>query len=171
MVTLIPQKKSYPMLFLRGADCWGWATWRRGWKYFNSNGKELHQELENRNLVKSFNYNGASPFFRMLLDQISGKIDSWAIRWHASAFLAGKFTLYPGKSLIHNIGLDSSGTNCESVKTYDVILGEAKICFEDLVIEESSEARVAFTNFFKRNISLGFWANIKHQIIKALRFT
>ena len=26
-------------MFLQGADCWGWATWRRGWKHFNPNGQ------------------------------------------------------------------------------------------------------------------------------------
>jgi hypothetical protein len=47
----------------------------------------------------------------MLKDQIEGKNNSWAIRWHASLFLQNKLTLYPGKSLLENIGLDNSGTH------------------------------------------------------------
>lgn len=84
--------------FLRGADCWGWATWRRGWALFNPDGKQLLEELMNRNLVWEFDYNGTYPYREMLKNQISGTNDSWAIRWHASAFLADKLTLYPGLS-------------------------------------------------------------------------
>lgn len=47
----------------------------------------------------------------MLEDFIEGKNSSWAIRWYASAFLNDKYTLYPGKSLVKNIGLDNSGTH------------------------------------------------------------
>ena len=25
--------------FLLGADCWGWATWRRAWRYFEHDGE------------------------------------------------------------------------------------------------------------------------------------
>ena len=32
--------------FLRGADCWGWATWRRGWECFNADGQYLLDELK-----------------------------------------------------------------------------------------------------------------------------
>ena len=47
----------------------------------------------------------------MLKDQIEGRNNSWAIRWYAAAFLANKFCLYPGKSLVENIGIDGSGTH------------------------------------------------------------
>ena len=51
-----PVKERLPdTFFLRGADCWGWATWRRGWQLFNSDGQYLLQELKRRHLVSVFN--------------------------------------------------------------------------------------------------------------------
>lgn len=97
--------------FLKGADCWGWATWRRGWQLFNPDGQFLLNELKRQELTMEFDFYGAYPFTRMLKQQISGKNDSWAIRWYASAFLQNKLTLYPGKSLVQNIGNDTSGTH------------------------------------------------------------
>lgn len=97
--------------FIRGADCWGWATWKRGWDLFESNGALLKKQLEEQNLVHQFNINGSNPFFDMLIQQIEGKVNSWAIRWHASAFLKNKLTLYPAKPVVFNIGLDNSGTH------------------------------------------------------------
>src|SRR5688500_3051210 len=70
--------------FLKGADCWGWATWQRGWNLFDPNGHKLLAELEERQLVHSFDFNGAYPFTEMLRDQIAGRNDSWAVRWYAS---------------------------------------------------------------------------------------
>ena len=29
---------------IKGADCWGWATWKRGWDLFCSDGKYLLKE-------------------------------------------------------------------------------------------------------------------------------
>ena len=55
-------------------------------------------------LQKAFDFNGSYPYSGMLEGQIAGSNNSWAIRWYASAFLAGKLTLYPGRSLVQNIG-------------------------------------------------------------------
>ncbi|HEY8359058.1 MAG TPA: glycosyltransferase, partial [Ramlibacter sp.] len=86
--------------FLPGADCWGWATWRRGWSVFNPDGQALLDELTRRKLLRAFDFNGTHDYSGMLRDQIAGRNDSWAVRWYASAFLADKLTLYPGRSLV-----------------------------------------------------------------------
>ena len=95
--------------FLRGADCWGWATWKRGWDLFEPDGRKLLIELRRRSLTDDFDFDGSYPYTRMLEDQTHGKNESWAIRWYASAFLLNKLTLYPGSSLVQNIGADGSG--------------------------------------------------------------
>jgi hypothetical protein len=98
-------KKNIPdTFFIRGADCWGWGTWKRSWKKFNTDGKKLLQQIERHNLKKLFNFNNSYNFFKMLEHQIKGKNDSWAIRWYASMFLENMYTLYPKISLVNNIG-------------------------------------------------------------------
>lgn len=145
--------------FLRGADCWGWATWRRGWELFNPNGCVLLNELKRQNLIKKFDFNGSYEYSKMLEDQVKGFNNSWAIRWYASAFLANKLTLYPGRSLIHNIGHDGSGTHCASNSTYDITLSLTPIRLTDVEIESSELAFRAFENFFK-NSQLNLFSKI-----------
>lgn len=99
--------------FLRGADCWGWATWKRAWSKFEPNGSKLLRELKLRKQTHTFDLDGAYPYTQMLEDQIAGKNNSWAIRWHASAFLNDMLTLHPGESLVMNIGLDGSGVHSQ----------------------------------------------------------
>lgn len=97
--------------FLKGADCWGWATWAKSWKIFEKNGNKLRDKIIKNNFKKEFNFNNSFDYMKMLENQISGKNNSWAIRWYASAFLRNKLTLYPKNSFVKNIGIDGSGTH------------------------------------------------------------
>ena len=127
--------------FLRGADCWGWATWDRGWKHFNPDGAVLLSELERRKLTHAFDFEGAYGYTAMLRDQIAGRNNSWAIRWHASAFLLDKLTLYPGRSLVQNIGLDNSGTHCVATDEFATAPAEHAVQIRRLPLKENRAAR------------------------------
>jgi hypothetical protein len=136
--------------FLLGADCWGWATWRRGWRLFNPNGQALLDELKRRDLTKEFDFNGAYGYSKMLEGQIKGLNDSWAVRWYASAFLAGKLTLYPGRSLVHNIGNDGSGTHCGKDSGHDTELSTTPIDLSAVEVLPSVAGRDAVEAFLNK---------------------
>lgn len=149
---LFPTEITLPeTFFLLGADCWGWATWKRGWKLFNSDGQSLLDELKRKKLTRDFDYNGAYPYIKMLEGQIKGKNDSWAVRWYASAFLAGKLTLYPGRSLVHNIGNDNSGTHCGVSDHFDTKLSSVPIKVGGVEVEILQVGERAFGNFLRRS--------------------
>jgi hypothetical protein len=139
--------------FLKGADCWGWATWKRGWGLFNPDGLSLLNELKHKKLIKEFDFNGSYKYSKMLEENIAGKNNSWAIRWHASAFLANKLTLYPGRSLVKNIGNDGSGTHCGSSNDLDAHLSDKPIHFKCVDVIQSSYAYHEFEKFFKKSNS------------------
>jgi len=146
-----PVRQALPeAFFLPGADCWGWATWRRGWKLFNPDGQALMDELKHRDLIKAFDFNDSYGYSKMLEGQINGINDSWAVRWYASAFLAGKLTLYPGRSLVHNIGNDSSGTHCGDNTSHDVKLSTTPIDLSTVSVSSSAIGRVAFEAYFRK---------------------
>jgi hypothetical protein len=86
----------------------------------------------------------------MLADQIAGRNDSWAIRWHASCYLQGLLTLYPGRSLVENIGNDSSGTHCATTDAMSLAIATAPVHVRDIAIEPSEAARAAVIRFFGR---------------------
>jgi hypothetical protein len=150
--------------FLKGADCWGWGTWRRAWKLFNSSGEELLNSLNKENKVSEFDFDSTFYYSKMLLDQVNGKNDSWAIRWYASTFLANKFTLYPQKSLIQNIGLDGSGVHCDISDFGIVDLNNDKNIVKLMPIIQSDLAREAFKRFFIKNSNYDFKAKLKWLI-------
>ena len=152
--------------FLRGADCWGWATWKRGWDLFEPDGLKLLAELKERKLVKQFDLNGAHAYTRMLKWQARGSLDSWAIRWHASAFLLDKLTLYPGVSLINNIGFDTSGTHSYlATDDFEVTLAQMPITLKPIPLAENECAVREFENYFRSVNSL---RNLLHKILARL---
>lgn len=135
--------------FLRGADCWGWATWKRGWDLFEPDGVKLLQELKAKKLVHEFDFNGTYPYTQMLEKQVLGENDSWAIRWYASAFLQNRLTLYPGRSLVQNIGNDASGTHCGVSGRFDSGLSPLPVEVDIIPVQESLQARDSFCQYFK----------------------
>ncbi len=152
-----PVKAELPAtFFLRGADCWGWATWKRGWNLFNANGSELLAQLQERGLENEFDLDGCYPYTHMLQGQIKGENNSWAIRWHASAFLANKLTLYPGKSLVQNIGFDNSGSHCDATGQFDQNLFEQEISINKISVAENKFARQDIKKFFMKKKKIGF---------------
>lgn len=136
--------------FLRGADCWGWATWSNRWSTFEKDGSNLLKELISKNLIFDFDLGGSYHYSKMLHHQIIGRNDSWAVRWHASCFLKGLLTLYPNVSLIYNAGNDNSGTNTGINSDYNVSLARESICIRRQALFESKLAKEAVIAFFWR---------------------
>jgi hypothetical protein len=135
--------------FLKGADCWGWATWKRAWDLFEPDGGKLLRELRARKAEREFDRGGYYPYTRMLEDQIEGKNDSWAIRWHASAYLAGRLTLYPGRSLVRNIGMDALATHTRGEDIYDSGLSGTPIQVAPIPLREDPEVLRSLQGFFR----------------------
>lgn len=139
--------------FLRNSGCWGWGTWRRGWALFETDGRKLLEQLRSLKLTASFDMNGAYPYTRMLEDQMNGKIDSWAVRWHAATFLENKLTLYPGMSLVKNIGHDRSGSHCGKSAFYDVGLSDKDVKVNPVPVDEDLRVSDCLEAYFRRGHS------------------
>jgi FkbM family methyltransferase len=138
--------------FILGSDCWGWATWRDRWREYNPDGQALLAELKARNLGHAFDFDGTMSFVQMLEDQIAGRNDSWAVRWHASCYLKNLFILYPGRALAQNIGHDGSGTHSSvSDDTLNVGLSPTPVATGGIAIQESVQGREAIRQFFAKS--------------------
>lgn len=149
------QDDRLPYTFLiKWTGSWGWATWDRAWKFFNSDGKTLLKQLEKRNLTKEFDFNNKYGYTRMLRRQIKGKNSSWAIRWNASLFLNDILSLNVGRSLVKNLGFDGSGTNAGGGGLYSSVLYMNRLPVKKISpIVENKQARQAYSDYYKRTNS------------------
>lgn len=163
--------KSLPdSFFLRGTDCLGWATWRRAWKIYQPDGQSLLTQLENQKLTAAFDFDNSYPYTQMLKDQIAGKISSWAIRWHASAFLKQMVTLNPGVSHIIHIGNDGTGTNFGNESFLDTELAQKPTILTKLPPKESRLARRKLIKFYRKTFPRpGIIQKLKQRIKMLLK--
>lgn len=163
------QDPSLPDTFLiKWTGSWGWATWRRAWKYFNPDGRALLEELERRRLTHTFDFDGTYRYTRMLRRQVEGKNNSWAIRWNASLFLADILSLNVGHSLVQNTGFDGSGTNCGGGGLYASTLWAKPLPVVKISpISENLAARRAISRYYRRHF--GFWPKVWRRIKRTLK--
>ena len=89
---------------------WGWATWLDRWKLVDWNVASFNQERHSLRNILRFN-RGGFDLYDMLVDQMEGRIDSWAIRWCYSQSKMNMFTVYPKNALVSNSGFDGTGTH------------------------------------------------------------
>lgn len=162
-----PVRSALPeTFFLKYIDCWGWGTWKRAWDTFEPDAEKLLKQIRARKAGREFDMNYSYHFMINLEEKIWGLNRSWAIRWYASLFLAGKLGLYPKASLVRNIGCDNSGTHTGAVRVYDVELHEGEIMLDPQDVIENKKARNVFEQYFKspRHIWLFQAMRIKNWI-------
>lgn len=149
-----PQDFKDDTFFIKGADCWTWATWKRAWQKFEKDGKKLLAQIQTKKLQKEFDIDGSCPYTKMLQDQIKGKNNSWAIRWYASAFLENMFCLYPRDSLVENIGYD--GTHFKNAHKSEIFgsVSQNHIKLTKIPLQENILAKRALAIFLKKQNSL-----------------
>ena len=135
--------------FLRYFSCWGWATWQRAWKLFNPDAKALLKQL--RWKKDDFNINDSCDFYGMLYCHKVGLVDSWAVRFYASCFLAGKLQLFPSKTMSVQSGMDGTGTHSGNSNIYaNMHLCMEPISVDDIPILESKEMYNAYSEFYSK---------------------
>ena len=95
---------------IRVMNCWGWATWRDRWVHFRKRPTRLLASWHAKDIY-AFNLDGAHDFWRQVVRNAEGSLDTWAIFWYATIFENRGLCVNPSSSCTENIGLDGSGTN------------------------------------------------------------
>jgi len=108
----VPELEGTPSaLFLPFTVSWGWATWKRAWDQFDPQAMGWEALQADKGLRRRFNLDGVYDYATMLVRQMAGMRDSWAVRWYWSVFKANGLVLFPPVSLVRNTGFDGSGTH------------------------------------------------------------
>jgi GT2 family glycosyltransferase len=133
--------------FYNSTSCWGWGTWARAWKYFNPNASELYKSILLQGKENIFNARFPSSI-EHLKANIDGKLNTWAIKWHAVVFLNNGFCLHPARSLVQNIGNDSTGVNSITSNVFFHKEIAASVHVQKIKIAESAESCKAMEEFY-----------------------
>ena len=148
-------KQDEDIFFWRVMNCWGWGTWADRWKYFDRDISKVMSNFD-REKIYRFDLDDSGVFWNQVLNNNSGKINTWGIFWYAAIFMKDGLCVQPKKTYVRNIGYDGSGTNHRSShKLIEEELNQKKdIKYPEKIIEsvESIELIKQYYKNRKKNI-------------------
>jgi hypothetical protein len=121
-----PDERSYPWdaYFTTRGWSWGWATWKDRWTGVDWQVSDYAEFARSASRRRQF-AEGGSDLNLMLKRQMSGQLDSWAIRWFYHQYKVQGLTLYPILSKVYNDGFDELATHTRgSNQRYRPLLDE-----------------------------------------------
>jgi hypothetical protein len=145
--------------------CWGWATWKNRWQYFEKDTDKLIREFS-KNDIWRFNLDGGEDFWSHVIANKKGILNTWAIYWYANIFKKNGLCVNPSITLVSNIGLDGSGTNSYNCDSFKVSINNE--FFKYSFNEEITENILALNrtrDFFIKN-KVPFFNRVSRRLIK-----
>ncbi len=112
------KRTEYSYYFSRYNHIWGWASWRRAWKYFDYDLKlwpKIRKEnwitsiLENRKVVKYWTKNFQRTY--------EGDPTVWDYRWTFACWIQNGLTILPNVNLVSNIGFGEDASHTIASKS------------------------------------------------------
>lgn len=150
--------------FIKPTSCWGWATWKRAWKFFERNPQKQINSLT-KEQIKDFNLNNSYDYWSQLVLNYEGKLYTWAIFWYLSVYLNNGLSLHPRESLTKNIGTNAGGTHFKAkTKVFDVELSTKDNWDFPDIIEEHFLARKRLEEYFNR-IKPPIWRRVISKVL------
>jgi len=173
---MYPYTNSLPeTFFYQFPSPWGWATWKRAWKYYNNNTDFLYHYFEKNNRWNEFNTVGGVFLQNQLEQNKKGELKTWFIKWHASILIHEGLTLFPNRSLTKNNGFDGSGVHFENSTKYIGTIVDT-ISVKKQKIQSSNKAGKIFVVFYetlyggaKISYIMNTLATIREMIVKPMR--
>lgn len=163
----VPLKKGkYDVYACGRISSWGWGTWRDRWVYYEKD-YELIKRMKQRETASRNLAMWGGGLENMLVGNIRGETDSWAVFWALNAIAEGGICLNPYESLIRNIGLDGSGRHCGSTDVWNVnTMDREKENFNlPDIIEIEVETIEAFTSLFGSYTALNLDGADKERVL------
>jgi hypothetical protein len=155
------KRTDYSYYFSVYPHCWGWATWRRAWRFYDETMKLWPEIQYSRFLEYIFrDYQEAKYRYKIFQNTYEDKINSWAYRWAFSCFIQSGLTILPNHNLIDNIGFGAEATHTITGKNCLVNYQKEDMSFPlqhpPFVIRHLDADTFTWENLYKPQTSLWF---------------
>ncbi|GIK10626.1 MAG TPA: hypothetical protein PKC99_14140 [Anaerolineales bacterium] len=109
------QRTQYSYYYSHFPQIWGWATWRRAWRYYDDE-MSRWPELSNTSWLIDIHDNqlAAKYWCNIFNRTYRNEINSWGYRWLYSCWVQGGLSVSPEVNLVSNIGFDLRATHTKS---------------------------------------------------------
>ncbi|MGA2333011.1 MAG: hypothetical protein ABSG75_14750 [Syntrophales bacterium] len=103
-------KESYYFSKLNG--CWGWATWKRAWRYYQEGLNTFEKFEEEKQIYNYFeNKKVAEWMMSYLEDAAKPGCSIWSAQWSYALIVNNGLCISPAINLVQNVGFGESATH------------------------------------------------------------
>ena len=156
--------------FSKYAHIWGWATWKRAWKYFDVSMKSFKKFKTGNQIENIFKINQQKKYWMRIFQKVyHNKIDTWDYQWAYTCFINNGFCIIPNDNLVSNIGF---GENSVHTKDSNNILSNMEV--KDIkniihpnfiIVDQEADCYTSKICYENRNIFI----RIKNKIFAAVK--
>ena len=105
--------------FSKIMHCWGWASWRRAWKHYDTNLESFSEFKKQEKIKNVFENKLVQEFFVKNFQKVyDGNLSSWATVWAYSIYIQNGLCINPNTNLITNIGFGNEATHTKASVKY-----------------------------------------------------
>ncbi len=160
------KEDGYDAYFCGRISSWGWGTWKDRWASYAEDYTIL-RGMKNDAAMSGELATWGCDLEQMLIGNVTGKNNSWAVFWALNAIACGGLCLNPYHSLIQNIGLDGTGVHCKKTDRFRVKSAEQNP--ESFRLPERtgirSATRDAFAGFYGSYTAVNSMAGVKKRVL------
>lgn len=155
--------------FSRDFHCWGWASWKRAWQYYDCE-MDLWPHIRDTGRLKDVfhNIDIAKYWEYVLQSAFEDRVDSWAYRWMFSCWMQSGLSILPYTNLISNIGYGNEATHTsrkDKLSNQAVSAVNLPIRHPPFVIEDTRKDKHIGSFRFRAN-SVNLWKIKIKQLLK-----
>lgn len=105
-------RTSYSYYFSRYTHIWGWASWQRAWKGYDSN-LALWPKVKGEKWLRHFLGDlSLVGYWTNIFEKVyQRRIDTWDYQWMFHCWTGNRLAITPNVNLISNIGFDTNATH------------------------------------------------------------
>jgi hypothetical protein len=154
--------------FSRCPHVWGWASWRRAWKEYDVDMKDLDSFIESKKIFTLFKESRIARFWISLFKHIKSKhVDTWDAQWTYAVMKNSGIVITPNTNLVENIGLGAESTHTsQSSSLLAQKSGSLNLLThpENIQVNEEADSYLAHTLYLKSPLK-----RLVSKILKVLK--
>lgn len=98
--------------FSKFCHVWGWATWRRAWKYYDVQIKSFGKFREDNKIAKILSDEKMQAHWMKLFQTVyDNALDTWDFQWVYTVWEQGAMSIIPNVNFVSNIGFGEEATH------------------------------------------------------------
>jgi hypothetical protein len=169
------REEEYSYTFSNLTYIWGWATWRRAWKYHDFEMNQYREITEKKYLNDYYDTIYEHDFFQYVFhkmhegDQRTNRNTIWDYQWQFACQINSGLIIVPNRNLVINLGIGDNATHTVDPKGigHDLILEEIEFPLRhpEFIMVDKQRDRQNFSRMHT-SVSSRFKSNVKRIIPK-----